>query len=179
MKSSVIKGKLNIIVAIVFLVILLAICYVGIFAFAALFLIENEINEDQSKDKTEYDTTVTAVITENRLIGTSRGKGVKARPVNSYRPVYRYEYKGKTYTVFGDAASSKPHYNVGDEVVVSISSEDPEKMLDPDFNPQTEYKDFRKDVFRLKIYPAIFAIVAFIITALIVVILVRGNSRKE
>ena len=119
------KGKVNIIVLFIIVVIVLAISSMGIFAFVAMYFIGNEIDNNMSKDSAEYDTSVTAVITENKNVGTSVGEGVDTRSSDSYMPVYRYEYNGKVYSVFGSAATSEPRYNVGDEVVVYISSDDP------------------------------------------------------
>lgn len=50
---------------------------------------------------------------------------------DTYTPVFVYKYNEKEYRTKGHIYTYTPEYEVGDEVVIKINPDDPEKLNDP------------------------------------------------
>ncbi|MBR6395286.1 MAG: DUF3592 domain-containing protein [Ruminococcus sp.] len=50
---------------------------------------------------------------------------------DTYTPVFVYKYNEKEYRTKGHIYTYSPEYEVGDEVVIKINPDDPEKINDP------------------------------------------------
>lgn len=50
---------------------------------------------------------------------------------DTYTPVFVYKYNEKEYRTKGHIYTYSPEYEVGDEVVIKINPDDPEKLNDP------------------------------------------------
>lgn len=50
---------------------------------------------------------------------------------DTYTPVFVYKYNEKEYRTKGHIYTYPPEYEVGDEVVIKINPDDPEKLNDP------------------------------------------------
>lgn len=50
---------------------------------------------------------------------------------DTYAPVFVYKYNEKEYRTKGHIYTYPPEYEVGDEVVIKINPDDPEKLNDP------------------------------------------------
>ena len=50
---------------------------------------------------------------------------------DTYTPVFVYKYNEKEYRIKGHIYTYPPEYEVGDEVVIKINPDDPEKLTDP------------------------------------------------
>ena len=50
---------------------------------------------------------------------------------DTYTPVFVYKYNEKEYRTKGHIYTCTPEYEVGDEVVIKINPDDPEKLNDP------------------------------------------------
>lgn len=171
------KGKtVNVASLIVILIVLGVLIVFGAFGMMIAGSVKKEIEGGIDIDTSAYDTSVTAVITENRKISVSVGEGMDANPADSYTPVYRYDYNGTSYTVSGSASSGTPRYAVGEKVNVRISSDDPEKMYDPDFNAKTVYNSFKKDVKRMLIIPSVISVVMIMSALVCVILFVRKHG---
>lgn len=166
----------KVITAIVVLIFLAAAAVIMFLATATERSVRKEMEDHLKIDSSKYDTSIVAVIKENRKTGTSVGEGMDANPVDAYTPIYEYEFNGNTYTVSGSLASSNPKYSVGEKVSIRISSDDPEKMYDPNYNSQTVYNSFKKEIKTMFLIPALLSLVFIIGAIAAVVIIVRRQG---
>ena len=158
-------GKIVVIfAAIVFA--LTAIVTIGVFTFSYK-MIEKEMSIDESL----YDVNVNATVIEYRESSYSDDEGYS---YDTYCPVY--EYDGQTYVADGSLSTSEKKYNVGDTVSVKISSKDPNKMYDPNFNSETEYQSFKGDIGKMFLRTFLFGGIAF--GAMILYIIIAVRRRK-
>ena len=88
----------------------------GVFVF-----VSHVIKNSHEKMMKACDVTVTGTVIENKLEYNDE--------TESYHPVFRYEYNGKTYSERYSVGSSPPDYKVGETKELMISSADPTKFF--------------------------------------------------
>lgn len=163
---------------IVFLIVFFSIISIvligsGIFVNSMIKEMESDINVDTSK----YDQTVSAVIIENQKGSIVLDDESGGHETETFKPIYQYEYKGKTYTSQGDVSSTQAHYTVGDKTDILISSDNPSDMYDPNYNAATEYKEFKSSTHIFAIIPTIIGCIPILI--FIIFIIIRVNRAKN
>ena len=74
---------------------------------------------------------VNAVVVENVKQEHSHTFEDEEDEPDTYTPVFVYKYNEKEYRTKGHIYTYPPEYEVGDEVVIKINPDDPEKLNDP------------------------------------------------
>jgi hypothetical protein len=145
--------------------------------FAVIFLaagrftnsIVKEMEGEISVDTSKYDKTVTATVIENEKGSASFADDNGGYEADTFSPIYQYEYEGNTYTARGNVSSTDAHYAVGDKTEVMISSDDPSKMYDPNYNAESEYKAFKALTNGFWIVPTILGVGLIVLTIFLVI----------
>ena len=172
------SGKVNIVTIIVIAVFVFG----GLFAvgttFAIMFSGLREVNREISVNPDEYDTEVNATIVDFSQSESSMGKGTDVHVTDVYNPIYRYEYNGETYTASGNIATSEKKYEIGDEVIVRISSAQPDKMYDPNFNAKSELNSFMADAGKMMFISTMAGIFFIVIVIGLTVLAIRKKMEN-
>ena len=100
--------------AVVVVVAVLIILGVVTFAIIPFLTVRKMVDDSMNMADGNYDTVITAVITENTVRYDEDGTAF-------YTPVYEYEYNGKTYRVPAGVSSSDKKYSDGDRVELKVS----------------------------------------------------------
>ena len=164
-------GKLIVLAAVIIFLIAVG----GIIPF---IIAKNLIGDAIKQDTTQYNTSVTAVITENIVREESDEYNGNTRLGKVYTPVYEYEYNGKKYSVSGSVASSEKKYEVGQKVDVLISDVNPGKMYDPDYNPTKVFTDFGHSVSSKFIIILILPIILLTVIVIFIILLAVRSSKR-
>lgn len=168
-------GKAKFFTIIVIVVFAMAFLVFGGIFFRILFSGMEEMKNEMNVNTEEYDTTVTATIIGNRQSQMTIGEGSDAHTSDVYCPIYQYEYNNKSYTASGDVSSSDAHYAVGDVTSIRISSAQPEKMYDPNYNAKSEFDSFMADAGKTM---RITTTIGILIAAVVIVVIVFTVRRK-
>ena len=165
----------------------LTIIIIAIFVIMALFTIGvffmilgegfREMKSSMNVNTDEYDVTVDATITDYNQYESSMGEAPNYNTTVVYCPIYKYEYNGETYTASGNISTSEKHYEIGEVTSVMISSAEPNKMYDPNFNAKSEYESFKMDTVKMFIIPTFVGVL--ITAAVIAVAVVAIRHRME
>ena len=139
---------------------------------------KNLVGDAIKQDTTQYNTSVTAVITENIVREEVDSANGDTRSGKVYTPVYEYEYNGKKYSVSGSVASAEKKYEVGQKVEVLISDANPGKMYDPDYNPTKVFKDFGRSVSFKFIMILLFPIILLAVIVIFIILLAVRSSKR-
>lgn len=138
---------------------------------------KNMVSDAIKQDTTQYNVSVTAVITENLVReDTSDNSGKKGK---FYTPVYEYEYNGNTYSVQGRVSSSDKKYEVGQKVDVMISDTEPGKMYDPDYNSVKAIKDLGHHASGMIVLAIVLPVILMAAVTVIAIILIVRSSKKK
>lgn len=102
-----------------------------ILLFAAIFLsVGIIVSVSDKKTKNICTEEVTATVIENKKI-SSRNSGHR---YYTYRPVFRYEYKGREYISETSYSSSPPKFHEGDTAQIFVNPSSPQKIYVPQMN---------------------------------------------
>ena len=171
------QGKVNVVAIIIVVIILVSgivcVAYFSTMVFSAF----KEMEEEMSVNLDEFDTKVDATIVSFRESESSMGKGVETHTAIVYSPIYEYEYNGETYTATTDVSTTEKKYEVGDVTSVRISSTEPDKMYDPNFNAKSEFDEFKKEARKMFVLPTLVSImILFGVVALVIISVVKARS---
>ncbi|MDE6025440.1 MAG: DUF3592 domain-containing protein [Lachnospiraceae bacterium] len=79
--------------------------------------------------------TVTAVVVDEVITHSERKDADGYHTVSDYhKPVFRYDYNGREYTVISEEGSDPPRYNIGDYTELKIDPSNPEYYYEPSSN---------------------------------------------
>ena len=169
------NGRINVLtIVIIAILVIMALFTIGVFS---LILGEGfrEMKNSMNVNTDEYDVTVEATIIDFNQYQSSMGEGTNYNMTDVYCPIYQYEYNDETYTASGNISTSEKHYEIGDVTSVMISSAEPNKMYDPNFNAKSEYESFIQDSIKMMIIPTLLGV--FITIAIIVAVVVAIRNK--
>ena len=161
--GRIIARRLIILLAIICFFMISIVIGLGYFFEKEIF---SEMEQDVEVDTSKYDVTVTAEIIDNEIGSVSVSDDYES---DTYLPIYKYEYKGDTYTARGSLSSTTKEYEVGDKTEVRISSADPSQMYDPNYNSKEAYDEFKSAARMFMIGPIIFMVIAILFVLAIIV----------
>ncbi len=162
------SGLMAVVVVVAVLIIL------GVVTFAIIPFLTVKKLADDSMDMMDgnYDTVVTAVITENTVHHDEDGTAY-------YTPVYEYEFNGKTYRVPAGVSSTDKKYVEGQKVEIRISSHFPGRMTDPNYNAKTAFKKASKTITGVFLVAAIVPVIMILAVVIIILAVIKSIRKKE
>ncbi len=167
------KGRVNIVAIIIIAVfVFLSLLCFGIFS-TIMFSAFREKRQEMKVNPDEYDTTVNATVIDYSQSEMYMGEGSNQYTSDVFNPIYQYEYNGETYTSNSNISTSEKPYEIGEVVSVRISSLEPEKMYDPNYNAESEFKSFLMEGGIMVLFPAFIGLIIFIAVIAVVIFAIR------
>lgn len=165
------RNQRSILTSVIIVGVIIILCIV---AFTAIpFLTVKKLADDSMNiDDNNYDTVITAVITENMVRHDEDG-------TTFYTPVYEYEYDGNTYRVPAGVSSAEKKYVEGQKVEIRISSHFPGRMTDPAFNSKTIFNKASRSITGVFLMVMIFPVIMLLVVIIIVIVLIRISKNKK
>lgn len=158
--------------AVVVVVAVLIILGVVTFAIIPFLTVRKMVDDSMNMADGNYDTVITAVITENTVRYDEDG-------TTFYTPVYEYEYNGKTYRVPAGVSSSDKKYSDGDRVEIRISSSFPGRMTDPNYNVRTSFKKASKTITSVFLVVAVVPVIMMLAIVIIIIAVIKSIRKNE